>query len=57
MGAFAHSFRVRFWKFSVKVVRHRNGKYFCGRLWKRFAVGVRGSHPSKTAKGGASNVW
>ena len=33
--AFAHPFSLRFPEFSVKVVRHRIGKIFCGRLWKR----------------------
>jgi hypothetical protein len=25
---------LRFPEFSVKVVRHKNWEYFCGRLWK-----------------------
>ena len=32
--AFAHPSTLRFLEFSVKVVRHRIGKSFCGRLWE-----------------------
>ena len=32
--AFAHPSSLRFLEFSVKVVRHRIGKTFCGRLWE-----------------------
>jgi hypothetical protein len=35
---FAHPSSLRVPEFSVKVVRHRSGENFCGRLWKRLAV-------------------
>jgi hypothetical protein len=34
-GDLAHVASLRFLKSSVKVVRHRNGEFFCGRLWKK----------------------
>lgn len=33
--ALAHWASLRFVDFSVKVVRHKIGESFCGRLWKR----------------------
>ena len=64
----AHVASVRFLEFSVKVVRHRNGIYFGGGLWKKEQVwmrgwfsrplvpGVCGAHTSKTATDGAADV-
>src|SRR5208282_5746642 len=36
VGNRAHVASLRFLKFSVKVVRHKNRGFFCGRLWKKY---------------------
>ena len=44
--ALAHVASVRFLKFSVKVVRHKDGLYFVGSLWKKTMWRIRPSDGS-----------
>ena len=52
--ALAHVASLRFPEFSVKVARHTNWDYFCGRLWKKVGAPLMGSQTALSFSGTAS---